>query len=135
MHHETKSKGEFEAYFAQSALVNRRGFSISSMFPPTLAEIEWPQPQLLLPLARLHLHGAQGGVDLDVAAADRPHVLRRDGGAIESAATPGKLVRAELAGRLEVAVDVLAGLALLRASHVGDGGGHASHRRRRLGRC
>lgn len=100
-----------------------------------MAEIEGSQPELLLPLTGLHLHGAERRVDSEVAAADRPHVLRRDGGAIESAAAPGKFVRAEFAGRLEVAVNVLARLALLRASHVGDGGDHASHRGRRLGRC
>lgn len=102
---------------------------------PTLTEFKRPEPQLLLPLAGLHLHGAEGGVDSEVAAADRPHVLRRDGGAVEPAAAPGELVRAELAGRLEVAVNVLAGFALLRAGHVGHGGDYASHRGRRLGRC
>lgn len=87
-----------------------------------MTEFEGPESQLLLPLAGLHLHGAEGGVDPEVAAADWPHILRRDGGAVEPAAAPGELVRAELAGRLEVAVDVLAGLALLRAGHVGHGG-------------
>lgn len=100
-----------------------------------MAEIERSQPELLLPLAGLHFHGAEGGVDPEVAAADGPHVLLRDGGAVEPAAAPGKLVRAELAGRLEVAVNVLARLALLRTSHVGDGGDHASCRGRRLGSC
>jgi len=100
-----------------------------------LAEIERSQSELLLPLASLHLHGAERGIDPEIATADGPHVLRRNGGAIEPAAAPGKLVRAELAGRLEVAVNVLACLALLRTSHVGDGGDHASYRGRRLGRC
>lgn len=100
-----------------------------------MTKVERPEPQLLLPLASLHFHGAQGGVDPEIAAADRPLVLQRDGGAVESAAAPGELVRTELAGRLEVAVDVLAGLALLRAGHIGHGGGHASHRGCRLGRC
>jgi len=111
--------------------------SIDRIFPlilpgvcPTLAEIERPQPELLLPLASLHLHGAEGRVESEVAAADRPHVLLRNGAAVEPAAASGKLVRAELAGRLEVAVDVLAGLALLRAGHIGDGGSHAGHRGR-----
>lgn len=100
-----------------------------------MAEIEGSQPELLLPLAGLHLHGAEGGVDPEVAAANGPHVLRRDRGAVESAAASGKLVRAELAGRLEVTVNVLARFALLRAGYVGDGGDHASHCGRRLGRC
>jgi len=111
--------------------------SIDRIFPlilpgvsPTLAEIERPQPELLLPLASLHLHGAEGRVESEIAAADRPHVLLRNGAAIEPAAASGKLVRAELAGRLEVAVDVLAGLALLSAGHIDDGGSHAGHRGR-----
>jgi len=109
--------------------------SIDRIFPlilpgvsPTLAEIERPQPKLLLPLAGLHLHGAEGRVEPEVAAADRPHVLLRNGSAVEPAAASGKLVRTEFAGRLEVAVDVLASLALLRAGHIGDGGSYAGHR-------
>lgn len=102
---------------------------------PTFAEIEGSQSKFLLPLTSLHLHGAEGRIDSEVATADGPHVLRRDGSAIESAAAPGKLVRAELAGRLEVAVNVLAGFALLCARHIGDSGGHASHRECRLGCC
>lgn len=102
---------------------------------PTFAEIEGPQSELLLPLASLHLHGAEGGVDSEVATADGPHILRRDGGAVESAAASGEPVRAELAGRIEVAVNVLAGFALLCTRNVSDGGGHACHRERRLGRC
>lgn len=100
-----------------------------------MAEIEGSQSELLLPLAGLHFHGAEGGVDSEVATADRPHVLRRNGGAVESAAASGKLVRAEFAGRLEVAVYVLTRLALLRASQVRDGSDHASYRGCRLGRC
>lgn len=102
---------------------------------PTFAEIEGSQSELLLSLASLHLHGAEGGVNSEVATANGPIILRRDGGAVESAAASGESVRSELAGRLEVAVNVLAGLALLCTRDVGDGGGQTSHRERRLGRC
>lgn len=107
----------------------------AAVLQSTLAKIEGSQPELLLPLASLHLHSAEGRVDPEIAAADGSHVLRRDGRAVESAAAPGELVRAELAGRLEVAMDVLASFALLRAGYIGDGGSHASRCRRRLGRC
>lgn len=122
----------------ESVSIARRSDLSVDLFPwffPTLADLERPQPELLLSLAGFHLHGAEGRVESEVAAADGQYVLLRDGAAVEPAAAPGEFVRTELAGRLEVTVDVLAGLAFLCAGHVGDGGGHASHRGRRLGRC
>lgn len=57
-----------------------------------MAEIERPEPELLLSLAGLHEHVALAGVGAQVAAADGLHVLRGDGGAVELAAAAGKPV-------------------------------------------
>lgn len=84
----------------------------------TLAKVNGSGPQVLLPLAGLHLHGAQGRVGPEIAAANQTHVLYRDRGAVEFATAPGVAVRPDLAGGLEVALDVLAVLATQGAGHV-----------------
>ena len=85
----------------------------------------------MLPLASFHFHGAEGRIGPEIAAANRAHIFLGYRGAIELAAAPWIIVRAELAGRLEVAVNVLASFAYLGAGHVDRGGGQSNDRRRR----
>jgi hypothetical protein len=107
----------------------RGGGFVGILEKRTLAEFEGPEPELLLTLTGLHEHVTLARVSAQVAPTDRLHVLRCDRGAVELAAAAGKTVGTQLASRVEVAVDVAAGLELQVARHIG-----GSHQTRYRGR-